>query len=159
MGRSGPMTEDHKAKIAAALRQYAASPASHLPSLQRSGPDHPNWRGGIKPAYDQRVARAAHGDACERCGSTRYVEVHHKDENRRNSDPSNLEVLCRSCHARVHEHGGDVRHVTHCPQGHAYTPENTYLYTNKDGGTARHCRACRRADNRARYGREKEATQ
>lgn len=28
---------------------------------------------------------------------------------------------------------------THCPQGHEYTPENTYIYTGK-----RYCRACDR---------------
>ena len=31
---------------------------------------------------------------------------------------------------------------THCPQGHEYTPENTYI--NHSTG-ARHCRQCRRA--------------
>lgn len=28
---------------------------------------------------------------------------------------------------------------THCPQGHEYTPENTYSYGTKSG---RHCRTC-----------------
>lgn len=31
---------------------------------------------------------------------------------------------------------------THCPKGHEYTPENTYLYQRKDGGYARFCRTC-----------------
>lgn len=32
---------------------------------------------------------------------------------------------------------------THCPQGHPYTPENTYLWTDKNGSERRHCRTCR----------------
>lgn len=35
---------------------------------------------------------------------------------------------------------------THCPHGHAFTPENTSL----DGGV-RKCRTCRRAQSKARY--------
>lgn len=32
---------------------------------------------------------------------------------------------------------------TECPQGHEYTPENTYVYESKRGYTKRHCRTCR----------------
>ena len=31
---------------------------------------------------------------------------------------------------------------THCPQGHEYTPENTYVYKNR-----RNCRTCHRKRN------------
>lgn len=34
---------------------------------------------------------------------------------------------------------------THCPHGHEYTPENTYLKPNKAGGLSRECRTCKRA--------------
>lgn len=34
--------------------------------------------------------------------------------------------------------------VTHCPQGHEYTPENTYIHAAKSGRPARNCRACMR---------------
>lgn len=40
---------------------------------------------------------------------------------------------------------------THCPQGHEYTPENTYVYVrktvtpkNRAGAVERHCIQCRR---------------
>ena len=33
--------------------------------------------------------------------------------------------------------------VTHCPQGHEYTPENTYVYEKP--GRRRYCRACMRS--------------
>ena len=39
---------------------------------------------------------------CERCGSTRNVDVHHKDRNHLNNTPENLELLCRSCHMKEH---------------------------------------------------------
>ena len=37
--------------------------------------------------------------------------------------------------------------ITHCPHGHAYTGENTYVYWKND---ARMCRTCARERNRAR---------
>lgn len=40
---------------------------------------------------------------------------------------------------------------THCPEGHAYTPENTRLYRGM-----RYCRECNRVRNRA-YKRERSA--
>lgn len=43
---------------------------------------------------------------CERCGlpsrNTRQLDVHHKDRNKANNDPLNLETLCRSCHIKEH---------------------------------------------------------
>lgn len=42
------------------------------------------------------------GAECERCGSTIFLLVHHKDRNRENNDRGNLEVLCKSCHQREH---------------------------------------------------------
>lgn len=38
--------------------------------------------------------------------------------------------------------------VTHCPQGHEYTPENTYIKPAASGRPARSCRACARARQR-----------
>ena len=37
---------------------------------------------------------------CERCGHF-PVDSHHKDGNPLNDDPSNVETLCRSCHAEA----------------------------------------------------------
>lgn len=40
---------------------------------------------------------------------------------------------------------------THCPQGHEYTPENTYQYQARgDVRPGRYCRTCRRSRNAAR---------
>lgn len=43
--------------------------------------------------------------------------------------------------------------VTHCPKGHEYTPENTYVLPAKSGRTARNCKACMRIRARERYQR------
>lgn len=38
---------------------------------------------------------------------------------------------------------------THCPQGHEYSSENTYVYPNEHGGVRRHCKSClRNADTK-----------
>lgn len=39
---------------------------------------------------------------CSRCGSKAFLLVHHLDRNRDNNLPSNLEVLCKSCHQKEH---------------------------------------------------------
>lgn len=73
---------------------------------QRERNNH--WRGGIGCYRD--IARAFYPEwRCSRCGSTRYVCVHHKDGNRHNNAKNNLELLCRSCHQSEH---GVVRFVT-----------------------------------------------
>jgi hypothetical protein len=38
---------------------------------------------------------------------------------------------------------------THCPQGHEYTPENTYVWADAPGAS-RHCRTCARERARSR---------
>lgn len=43
-----------------------------------------------------------------------------------------------------------------CPQGHEYTPENTYISTNRQGYTGRNCRECNRIKQRT-YRRLKSA--
>lgn len=41
---------------------------------------------------------------------------------------------------------------THCPQGHEYSPENTYYYTySKERWTGRMCRACDRIRKKTKY--------
>ena len=41
---------------------------------------------------------------CERCGSSSYVDVHHKDGDYTNNNPNNLICLCKSCHLKEHRH-------------------------------------------------------
>lgn len=58
-----------------------------------------------KTAHYRKTAYANQKRECSRCGWKEHpgvLVVHHEDENRRNSDPSNLKVLCPTCHAVVH---------------------------------------------------------
>lgn len=47
-------------------------------------------------------ARALRKDACERCGATTRLQVHHKDRNPLNDSVENLETLCSTCHHTEH---------------------------------------------------------
>lgn len=40
---------------------------------------------------------------CEKCVSHFDLLVHHIDQNRKNNEAENLQVLCTSCHAIVHK--------------------------------------------------------
>lgn len=51
---------------------------------------------GIYSRYKEEIG------ACERCGSEKFLCVHHKDRDRHNNDRENLEVLCKSCHQKEH---------------------------------------------------------
>lgn len=73
--------------------------------------------------------------------------VHHINGNKTDDHPENLMVLSRSDHQRLHM---AARRPQHCPQGHPYTPENTYVY-EYHGRTFRHCKTCIRLRNRASY--------
>ena len=71
-------------------------------------------------------------------------------------NPDHLEAVthaenCRR--GRAGEVNGErQRAVTHCPQGHEYTPENTYIYADK----GRQCRACLRERQHVYYLRRKQ---
>lgn len=69
----------------------------------QQGASNNAWRGGIYGGYYQRKAYDHYGRKCGECGSGKSLCVHHKDEDRYNNELDNLEVLCRSCHARRHE--------------------------------------------------------
>lgn len=75
------------------------------------GPLNPNWKpsSDIVPSAPRSVRNHAlheNGNRCQSCQATENLQVHHLDENRENNDPSNLIILCCSCHAKWHaEHG------------------------------------------------------
>ncbi len=71
--------------------------APHSPILFASGEKNPMWKGGDEN-YDTKFV----GTSCERCDSDRHLLVHHKDHNKRNHDPENLETLCKKCHQTHH---------------------------------------------------------
>lgn len=64
----------------------------------QSGENNNNWAGGIGTYRKIK----AHIDKCERCPSTKNLLTHHKDRNRYNNAPENLERLCKKCHQKEH---------------------------------------------------------
>lgn len=70
------------------------------------------------------------------------LTIDHLCFNRRCVNPDHLEPVTFGENARR----GKAR-ITHCPQGHEYTAENTRI--RKDSG-ARACRTCAREDSRQR---------
>jgi hypothetical protein len=77
----------------------------------RLGAAASNWKGGVSSRYWRRFRK----DACERCGGTRFLVVHHRDRNRRNGDPSNFETLCKRCHSIEHDVAVNLPSPSSCP--------------------------------------------
>lgn len=47
--------------------------------------------------------------ACEQCGTMdKRLDIHHKDRDWKNNDPTNLQTLCISCHALLHHAAGEI---------------------------------------------------
>lgn len=64
----------------------------------RLGPESTGWKDGRSPIHYRRYLKSA----CEWCGNTSLLLIHHADENRRNNAPENLVTLCKRCHQRHH---------------------------------------------------------
>ena len=62
----------------------------------------------LSASVKERIKRRR-GYICNACGKkklSRNLEIHHKDRNRHNNDPSNLRVLCIACHDALHRRAG-----------------------------------------------------
>lgn len=69
-----------------------------------------------------------------------HLEIDHLCRVRNCVNPEHLEAVTRRENTLRSESFTAVNaRKTHCPRGHAYTPENTYIYRR-----SRHCRACNR---------------
>ena len=69
----------------------------------RCGENAPNWVAG-QTVYRRLLKRYGKSEKCSRCSidDKRVLVVHHRDSNRKNNQPENLEWLCRNCHCIVH---------------------------------------------------------
>jgi hypothetical protein len=65
---------------------------------------HPAYKNGSgKYDYRQRLKTIeVRGNSCEICGKTKNINVHHIDMNPKNNNKNNLQVLCCSCHRKIH---------------------------------------------------------
>ena len=69
-------------------------------------------------------------------------ELHHTCKTRQCCNPAHLQPVTAKQHKSFHDHWQSKK--THCPQGHLYSPANTYVYTMKNGWKTRTCRICAR---------------
>lgn len=75
------------------------------------------------------------------------TELDHLCRTRRCVNPDHLDPVTQVVNnRRSFSWAGQNHRKTHCPQGHEYTPENTYLSRTNE----RHCRTCDRERTRER---------
>jgi len=69
----------------------------------RSGKNNPNYIDGATKYRTKAFSLLP--NKCNRCSidDMDVLIVHHKDRNRKNSDISNLEILCANCHMKEHK--------------------------------------------------------
>lgn len=81
-----------------AARKAYSSDGSKIGYSQK-GANNNHWRGGAQSGYYRQFLK----DACERCGCTTDLLIHHRDRNRYNNSLENLETLCKRCHQIEHK--------------------------------------------------------
>ena len=79
-------------------RRFCGKPCSQIAS-RKAAP--------TRDAYRKR-ARPMRKMACETCGATTRLSIHHDDRNWRNNAPENLKTLCASCHTTLHHARGEI---------------------------------------------------
>ncbi len=62
----------------------------------------------VTKAAERQRARKFKSFSCASCGTLQKLQVHHKDRNTSNNDPSNLETMCATCHMKMHHANGDI---------------------------------------------------
>lgn len=65
---------------------------------------------------------------CELCGSTKNVDVHHKDGDYTNNVKKNLMLVCRSCHNKIHREKAECIICGEPMKGHGYCNKHLIRY-------------------------------
>lgn len=141
------------------------------PPLPATVPDSRTGSEGRKE-YDanhtrlKRARGSARRHRCVQCSgqASDWAWIHDADP----ADPQSYRPMCRACHiAYDNPEPGDKaigqrraeqqRAKTHCPAGHEYTEDNTYIIKRSGGRTARQCKTCTRAKAAARAKAKRKA--
>lgn len=97
-------------------RKFCSHKCHGATTANPEGPTH----GGL-PHRGRKVARRVKPrKACEQCGTSKRLEIHHRDGDATNNEPANLQVLCLRCHRAAHKtHGCKVSNCgsPHCALG------------------------------------------
>lgn len=78
---------------------YIKNPGVGTGHAQGRGQEHHSWKTGIGTYKQHRAS------ACERCGAVDNLCAHHRDHDRKNNSPDNIETLCKRCHQIEHGAG------------------------------------------------------
>jgi HNH endonuclease len=105
--------EEYKKKKLEAYYKYKATKPGYVEAINKKA--KANQRYGVK---NRELLIKEKGSACENCGAKKKLIIHHidnkgrraeKDGEEENNHPSNLMVLCHSCHSKHHLHGDEVK--------------------------------------------------
>jgi hypothetical protein len=69
------------------------------------------WTGGKSGGYIfEQCKKVCEKKKCLWCKTDKKLLYHHKDKNRANNDKDNIQVMCCSCHKRLHVFMRALRH-------------------------------------------------
>lgn len=108
-----PLTEEHKKNISLGSKGKIISEEGRKNiALAKIGDKNPMWNNDCKFRnfwYLKNLVAAKVIDTCSVCGSNKYLCVHHKDENKSNDDINNFQIVCKSCHSKIHKANKNFR--------------------------------------------------
>jgi hypothetical protein len=95
--------------------------------------------GAIDAETYRNLAFRHHPARCNRCGYDRHksvLRVHHRDRDRANRNPRNLEILCPTCHEEDHYLNGDGVYARNKSGGGCRIPTDLKVLIASETATA-----------------------
>ena len=89
--------------------RFKAVWADPEPRAKLSGENASNWRGGLSfepyppgwTRFFKKEIRERDNHICGLCDKKGSKDIHHIDYNKKNLDPMNLIILCKTCHSKT----------------------------------------------------------